>query len=186
MIWLRQDIVWVRDADGRLTGFDPARLAASIKRAAFATGIEDWWLADLLGQAVYQYTVANAATDSFIEAGEMATVVASVLERLGHTEIANAYRHRQERAEIRLDQMNTGFELEFYRQLDAALGNAAEATTRQVQVTGLRSCVMRLRGAQRWGSSCRQLADEIVMHVRERVARLRPEDAGALRLAVVD
>jgi hypothetical protein len=186
VIWLRQDIVWVRDAGGRLTAFDTVRLAVSIKRAAVVVGLADWWLAESLSQAVYHFVTGNTSAESFIEAGEMATVVAAVLDRLGYAEIATAYRQRHERAEIHLDQMNTALELEFYRQLDAALGNATEADTRQVQVRGLRFCVMRLRGAQRWSNSCRQLAEEIVAHVRERAARLRPQQAAALRLAVMD
>jgi len=46
--------------------------------------------------------------------------------------------------------------------------------------------VMQLRGARRWTVGCRELAEEIVDYVRERVARVRPAKAECLRLAVVE
>jgi hypothetical protein len=55
-----------------------------------------------------------------------------------------------------------------------------------VRLCGLRACVMQLRGARRWGAGCRQLAEEIITHVRSRVSGLRPEGAEPLRLAVLE
>jgi hypothetical protein len=186
MICFRQDVIWVRDAAGRLTALHTGRLAASIKRAAAAQGISDWWLADGLSMAVQEYVLRNADTESFIEAAELADAITSVLNMLGYTEIATAYKRRHERAEIHLGEMNVEFELEFYRELDAALSHAAGPATLHLQVTGLRFCVMRLCGAHRWSATCRQLAEEIVMHVGERVAQLRDDHAAALRFAVTD
>jgi hypothetical protein len=186
MIWMHHDTIWVRDHTGCLTAFDAGRLAASIQRAAVAQGLPDWWLAEPLGLAVREYVSQNTDGDSFIDAEEMATVIASVLSKLGFPEIAHAYQHRQEHAQIRLDQLNIGMELDFYRELDLALHAASVCATRHLELTGLRSCVMRLRGASRWSKSCRQLAEEIVEHVRERVMRLRPAGADVLGLAVVE
>jgi hypothetical protein len=55
-----------------------------------------------------------------------------------------------------------------------------------MEVNGLRACVMQLRGGRRWSEGCRRLAEEIVAHVRERVARVRPPQAACLQLAVVE
>jgi hypothetical protein len=179
-------MLWVRDAQGRLTAFDAGRLTASVKRAACAQGIPDWWLAEPLGQAVCEYVHHNADDGSFVDVNKLATVIASVLSRLGYPDIATAYQHRSERAEIRLDSLDNGMELEFYRELDAALSRVASPATRRIEVRGLRSCVMRLRGASRWSNGCRYLAEEIVEHVRERLLRLRTGNAEALQLAVKD
>jgi hypothetical protein len=44
---------------------------------------------------------------------------------------------------------------------------------------------MRLRGARHWSAGCRQLAQEILSHVRQRVVQVRPRNATELRLTVV-
>jgi hypothetical protein len=109
-----------------------------------------------------------------------------VLKALTCDHIARAYARRREWTEIHLDEI-AGFELEFYRQLDEALTTASSAEeTSMMQLRGLRACVMRLCGAQRWGESCRTLADEIVDFVRARVVRCRPAAAGALRMEVLE
>jgi hypothetical protein len=184
MIQLREDIAWVRADDGRLTPFDADRLADSIALACEFTGHTDRLLAESVAAAVQHFT-RDCETDHTIDADEIANLVVAVLTALCE-DIAKAYARRREWREIRLDQI-AGFELEFYRQLDTALraASAAEETS-MMHLRGLRACVMRLRGAQRWGESCRALADEIVEFVRTRVARTRPARAGALSLEVLE
>jgi len=181
MIQPRASNCWVRVGDDRYEPFDAERLADSVRRAAMLLGQEDWWLAEPVALAVEAFIAGKR-----VSAAGIAGLTAQLLCALGFTEIAEAYKRRQECAEIRLDEINAGLELEFYRELDAALTGAAETVTRHVHVSGLRTCVMRLRGAQRWGDSCRQLAEEIVEHVRSRIVQRRSTEAEVLRLAVVD
>jgi hypothetical protein len=185
MIQFRHDILWVRAADGQCTPFDHARLAASILGAAKMAGHDDWWLAESVAAAVEGYAY-DGTPGQIVSAAALAGIATEALRRLHYEEIAAAYAHRAERAEIRLDQIGAAFELDLFHQLDVALQDAAEPGTTQLAVHGLRSCVMQLRHARRWGAGCRQLADQIVDHVRQRVARSRPSDAAALRLAVMD
>jgi hypothetical protein len=185
MIQARMDIAWVRGADGRLTPFDPDRLAQSVALACEFTGHPDRLLAESVAAAVQQYA-CECEPARVIADYEIERIVLGVLTALACESVARAYACRHEWAEIRLDQIG-GFELEFYRQLDEALRAASGAEEMaRVHLRGLRACVMRLRGARRWGGSCRALADEIVEFVRARVAGSRPADAGALSLEVTE
>ncbi len=168
MIQLREDIVWVRATDDTQTPFDGSRLAASIQRA-----IGDQLLAESISTAIYRYA-CDAAT---ITVTEIAELTCAALMLFGLADCAEAYRRRDRFAEIRLDQLagSETFELGFYRQLDHELRSVTEAA--QLNLTGLRACVMRLRGARRWGESCRTLADEIVSFVRDRVQKISVEVA---------
>jgi hypothetical protein len=185
MIQPRMDIAWVRDTDGRLTPFDAERLARSVALACEFTGRADPLLAESVAAAVHQYA-CECEPDRVIAAGEIERIVLGVLTALACDDIARAYGSRREWAEIRLDQI-AGFELEFYRQLDQTLRAASAAEQMAlVHLRGLRACVMRLRGARRWGEGCRALADEIVEFIRARVLMARPASAGALSLEVLD
>jgi hypothetical protein len=185
MIQLREDIAWVRAEDGRLTPFDFDRLAKSIEQACEFAGHTDRLLAESVAAAVLHYA-RECESDRTIAAAEISRIVLAVLSALTCENIARAYARRREWTEIRLDEI-PGFELEFYRQLDETLRTASGTEeTSMMQLRGLRACVMRLRGAQRWGGSCRALADEIVEFVRTRVSRTRPVSAGALRMEVLE
>lgn len=189
MILPREDIAWIKDSNGAIAPFDGARLARSVQRAAAQVGHGDWWLAESVASALHTFACESSSART-MTAREVAEMVAEVLAMLGFPEIARAYESRARYAEIRLDEMaarsEAGFELEFFRRLDAALGPAALEETMTLQVGGLRSCVMRLRGARRWGAGCRTLAEDIVDYVRERAVRLRPAQACALQLAVLE
>jgi len=189
MILPCQDTGWVRGADGRARPFEELRLAASIHRAATAVGCQDWTLAEAVAIAVREF-ICRECESQMIDEVELVNVVTGVLGVLGYTEIAAAYQRRHRQAEIRLDQMTTEAgtvsELNFFAHLDGALRAARDEQLEVMTLWGLRTCVMRLRGAKRWNDACRRLAEEIVRHVRGRVSQVRPGGAGALRLAVVE
>jgi hypothetical protein len=188
MILLQQDMVWVRDADGCLTPFAVRRLAAAIHDAARQADSPADWVAVPVAEAVSAYLMAREG-DRVVAAGELRRIVLAVLGMLGCEEIARAYQLGRQRVEIRLDELaarsGAGFELEFFQQLDAALAAVRNDAMRQVRVEGLRDCVLQLRGAQRWGTGCRTMAEDIVGHVRAKVARMRSRTAETLNLAVL-
>jgi hypothetical protein len=189
MIRLLEDIAWVKFEDGRLAPFDEHRLARSIQRVAEGVGDADWWLAESIAAAVHMYAV-RTRSDGIIPSAEIAEIVRAVLSTLGYEKISLAYGQGPNRVAIQLHELmsrtNAAFELEFFQRLDRALGVAASGRLSVMEVNGLRTCVMRLRGARRWTAGCRRLAEEIVTHVRERVARVRPPRAGCLKLAVLE
>jgi hypothetical protein len=189
MIRLLEDIAWVRFEDGHLAPFDEHRLALSIQRVAEDVGDADWWLAESIAAAVHAYAM-KVRSDGVIPSAEITQIVGAVLSTLGYEKISLAYGQGPNRVAIQLHELmsrtNAAFELEFFQRLDRALDVAASSRLSVMEVNGLRTCVMRLRGARRWTAGCRQLAEEIVTHVRERVARVRPPRAGCLKLAVLE
>ncbi len=175
MIQARDNLVWVRNDAGELEPFAEDRLAAAVQRVTGAD--EDGRaVAETVAGAVFQYARDHAA-ERIVTTVEIAEMVEAVLLILGYDEATGGGE------EIRLDVLaartGVGFELAFYRELGAALGRAQQR--RAVRVSGLRACVLRLRGARRWGAGCRQLAQEILEFVYARAARAR-----ALQLAVVE
>ncbi|HVM60049.1 MAG TPA: ATP cone domain-containing protein [Verrucomicrobiae bacterium] len=189
MIQSLEDILWVQDADGRLAPFDERRLAVSIQKAAESVGQRDWWLAESIAAAVHAFGL-KSRRDPVIPSEEISEIVTEVLATLGYEWISEAYDGGVNRVAIHLNDLvwrtDGGFELEFFRQLDHALGAAANHQLIAMRIDGLRACVMQLRGARRWTAGCRRLAEEIVEHVRGRVARMRPLRAANLKLAVME
>ena len=190
MILLCENIGWVQADDGRATPFDEARLSAVITRAAVLAGHREWWFGEAVAAAVREFVCAQCERQT-VTTSVLAGLVEGVLLALGFPDVAEVYRRRRQYAEVRLDSMADSegalSELEFFRRLDAALCVTGDDELALVHVRGLRSCVMRLRGAQYWSANCRRLADEILVHVRERVARSRScGAAGELRLTVVE
>ena len=189
MIQLREHILWVRTGDGRLTPFDERRLAMSIQQAAEHVGQRDWWLAESVAAAVHAFGMKSRG-EPVIASKEISEIVTAVLATLGYEWISEAYGGGANRAAIHLNELawrtDGGLELEFFRQLDRALGAATNRQLVSMRIDGLRACVMQLRGARRWTADCRRLAEEIVEHVRGRVARVRSPRAVSLKLAVVE
>ena len=188
MIQLSENIAWVEAIDGSRTPFDEERLAESIERAAALVNDEQACLAESIAAAIHLFA-CECARSQTISCQEVDEMVTEVLATLGHPNASRAYARRAERSEIRLDEMalrGGGFELGFYRLLDFALQVAGDEDLSLVRLHGLRSCVMQLLGARRWGPGCRQLAEEIVTHVRTRISHLRPQGAELLRLAVLE
>ena len=189
MILPHEDLIWVKDEQGRRVPFNARRLVESIGRAAPGDGEDALAVAEAIATTIQHFNREHAV-GQVTSAAEIAEAVTTLLRTLGYCEWAHAYARLGHRTDIRLDEMAaqtaTGFELGFYQQLDGALAAAADKQLLLVRMRGLRACVLRLRGARRWGAGCRRLAEEIVCHVHERVARLRPPDAGSLELAVME
>ena len=189
MIRMHTDILWVRADDGRLVPFDEHRLATSIQKAAESVGQSDWWLAESIAAAVHAFAI-KSRNDHTIPSKEVLEIVSTVLTTLGYDWISEVYAGTTNRVAIHLNELawrtSAGFELEFYQQLDHALGAASNGRLVAIRVDGLRACVMQLRGARRWTADCRRLAEDIVEHVRGRVASMRSPRAASLKLAVME
>jgi len=189
MIRQLEDMVWVKFEDGHMTPFDEQRLALSIQNVAERAGHSDWWLAESVAAAVHAYAI-KCRSDGVIPSREIVEIVVAVLSTLGFKNISQAYAKHEHSTAIHLNDLamrgGAAFELEFFRQLDRELKAASDQRLSVIEVDGLRACVMQLRGARRWNSGCRKLAEEIVEYVRERVARVRPARAASLKLAVVE
>lgn len=187
MIQFHQDVAWVREPNGRSSPFDGARLGVSLQAAATVAGVVDLTLIESIVAVAHLY-VCDCCPDRTTTPSEIVSLVVEMLSMLGMKDIARAYQQRGQWTQIKLDQMASAedFELGFYNRLDARLRAVADAELELVQLSGLRACVMRLRGAQRWGAACRSLADEIVEFVRVRVEQVRPTRSVALNVEVLE
>jgi hypothetical protein len=165
--------------------FDGSRLVVALRLAADRTGQHDWWQAEPVTEAIRR-AVIELCPQRTIGTEELSRVVVEILQILGYNKVAHAYQYRRRYAEIHLDQLDAHLELAFFHRLDDALRVVADTELRHVAVRGLRGCVMQLRGARHWSDRCRQQAEEIVSHVRQRVAQHRPVCAEALRLTVLE
>ena len=170
MIQLREDIAWVRQTDDRQQVLLADRLAGGLAAAAARAGHADWWLAEPIAMAIHRF-ICDEVAGRVVGAEDLCRLVTEALLALGQEDVAMTYRAGCDGTEIRLDQLVTesggGFELAFFRQLDVALTEA----TGLVRLRGLRSCVMRLRGTRHWSAGCRQLAEEIIGHIRRRLTQ---------------
>lgn len=183
MILPREDVCWVVTPNGECVPFDGAHLAESIRATAGAACETAGLLADSIAAAVGQYARDQAGARP-LTTGEIAEMVEAVLDMLGLEDWAAAYVARGQAGEIALDELaGAGWELDFYRRLDAAL---AARHRGRLRLRGLRGCVLRLRGTQRWGAACRQLADDIVQYVYARAARLRGACGTEFSVSVVE
>src|SRR5580700_5515731 len=146
MIQAIEDIVWVEFEDGHMAPFDEQRLALSIQNVAERAGHSDWWLAESVAAAVHAYAV-KCRSDCVIPSQEIVEIVVAVLATLGFEKISEAYAGHEHCAAIHLNdlatRMGAAFELEFFRQLDEALGAASDHRLSVIEVDGLRACVMR-------------------------------------------
>lgn len=190
MILLREDITWLGCADGSVTPFNESRLAASIEAAAAVVRLDDEpSLAESIAAAVHQCVHENAKRTA-VAVREIAEMVESVLSMLGYKDVADAYAQAHLSAEIRLDEVltqpGTVMELDFYRRLDVELGASARNRVRVLQLFGLRRCALRLRGTKRWGTGCQRLAEEIVNHIRGRLAQAGTQIGSSVRWAVLE
>lgn len=73
------------------------------------------------------------------------------------------------------------FELGFFPRLRRELEVHLEQEPQVIRFTGLRSCVLRLSGSQRWSRRCQALNDQIVDYMRDCLGRV----SGKIRCAVV-
>lgn len=180
-------LVWVRAADGRLTPFDPERLAGSLQAALAGAGATDPLLAESVASAIHRYALEGRSAPT-LSVREIEHLVATALTCLGLEPLARAYARRNQRTEIHLDEMAAAaaLELRFYQQLAQRLAATADRQLALVQVRGLRACVMRLAGARRWHRGCRRLAEDIVAYIRARCRQTRPSPAAALNVQVFE
>lgn len=187
MIFARDDIAWVQMADGSLRPLDAEGLARRIGAATARCGRADGWLVEAVAAALHEFVCCGLPYRVIAER-ELDRLTVLVLATLGYGELAAAYGQHHFSQQIRLDELavrsGSGFELEFFRQLDVALAAAADSDALAVQMRGLRACVMQLRGARHWSPACRRLAEEIVSHVRHRLAGFDPHRTAAVRLLI--
>ncbi|MCS7048744.1 MAG: hypothetical protein NZ483_05570 [Verrucomicrobiae bacterium] len=166
MIQRLDNFLWLRQPDGRLEPFDEAWLSEFLRERLREEAEE---LIEPMAQGLFEYLQENSGHLP-VRLAELDFWVDHLLTclNLSAPEPADATR-----AQIRLDELasasGVGFELGFFRELGRCLSEIAHRPRVRVQMTGLRRCVLHLRGQRRWSDGCRQLAREILGFIESHV-----------------
>jgi len=153
-------------------------------------------LADGAGKPFEQDFVEHAAASVFhyfkhnlgrktVSVAEFATAFESVLNGLGlKLDAGQVTELRDEGAnkDLQLLAFHAGeaCELAFFPRLRTAVHAQCQLTPQLVRFHGLRGCVKRLLGAERWSPRCDQMRDHIVEYLRRTLHKETAGDACAL------
>lgn len=149
-------------------------LEAGLRRAAREAGRDEWWPAGDVARGILGW-LRDSFPGTVITLEELSVRVRSTLENIGYEEIAARLHLAPPRLDVSLHDLareaGGGFELEFFRLLEARLNELESLGVRTVILTNRRDGVKHLRRAKYWTRSCRALEQEILQFLRVRVER---------------
>ena len=172
MIELREDVLFVQRDDGRCLPLTLEELAEQITTHP-SIGVIELWVARQIAHAVLHYFRGDQERE-LVEETELNDVLKLVLERC--SEVIDS---KGPAASFSTDlhkvavESGYGFELVFFRKLEAMLRQLRGHSAKVIQFTGLRPCVKLLSGTKIWSKSCRHLEQEIVSFLRSQVRNER-------------
>jgi hypothetical protein len=172
MIELREDVIFVKRANGRCVSLTLEDLAAQITTHP-TIGVIELWVARQIAHAVLHYFRADQKRE-VVEEDELHQVLELVLERcievIDRDEPAPSFCADLRKLAV---EAGHGCELAFFRKLDTTLRHLRDHRARVIQFTGLRSCVKLLAGSKIWSKSCRRLEHDIILFLRRRISNDR-------------
>jgi len=173
MIALRDNLPLIRHSGGYVSSFERDWLHRSLVDAARKAGYEQWWLADHVLESVVRYLEEQFVGNELCSSG-LERAVRSVLRGIGYSEVAQHFDPSPPARRLSLIELahraGAGYELAFFRLLEAEISTLLSLGVRALILEGVQPCVKILRGAKVWRADCRELLDEVVGFVRDRVA----------------
>jgi hypothetical protein len=170
MIALSSDCLMFQLASGERVPFSAAMISVELEGETTR-----WFDSDLVEnatRAVFHYFKEELGRET-VTLGEFAEALETVLQRFansaqplaGQTHSPGAVRE----SDLRLlaGEAAEGCELFFFPRLRAELREHLQQQPRMLKFRGLRGCVKRIAGAQRWNLRCRNLEERIVEYLRE-------------------
>ncbi|MEO0454103.1 MAG: hypothetical protein AAFY98_08195 [Verrucomicrobiota bacterium] len=143
-------------------------LSESVDWSAERAGYANWeWTEDVV-KALSYYLEEEYATMT-ISHQDLIGLIHVSIKTIGYPEIAEHATIVAPRVSIYLPEIaqESPWELAFFHRLREKLEQAAETVVRGVRLVGIRPCVKKLRGTNRWQVSCQSLNDEIVAYSRK-------------------
>jgi len=183
MILLRHDCLVFKTSDGDSIPCSAEQVTLEIIGDAIAQLDEQ--TVKQASAAVLHYFKAELGKTS-VTVGEFSTALEHALRSLGLNvqgpSATTAPAPRVVRSDLShlAHESDQGFELIFFSRLRSAMQQGLEQSPDIVHFRGLRPCVKRLLGAQRWTQGCQSLNDQIVDYLRTCFDNERRSSACAL------
>jgi len=179
MIALHESEMLVEFQGGRLVLFDRVWLHRSLTLAAERAGYEKWWLADHVTESVAAY-FADHLDLRVVGIQRLESAVKSVLSTIGYEEVAEEFSPSPPPAEINLFALaieaDTGFELVFFRMLQAAIDEMVASGADEFRFTGVHACAKRLTSSKVWCGDCQRMRADILEFVDTRMLAIGRTD----------
>jgi hypothetical protein len=167
MILLADDCLFFRLADGQSVPLRPEMIRFEV--TGDADSFLDAEFVNHAAAAVFHYFKHELGRDS-VSLGEFAMALEKVLRGFEQAVRVPRVRQPKQRASEadlrRLADAAGGSELFFYSELRRELRAQLRESPATLHFHGLRPCVKRLSGAQRWSGRCKDLRDQILAYLR--------------------
>ena len=172
MILLAPDCLLFQMPSGESVPFSAEMISVEL-----SDGTGGWFEQDFIEHAaasVFHY-FKNHLGRKTVSMAEFASAFESVLHGLGLQLDASRVTVRnagQAAKDLRLlaQEAGAGCELLFFPRLRASVRDQAHRSPQLIRFYGLRGCVKRLLGAQRWSPRCEQFRDQIMEFLRRSVS----------------
>jgi hypothetical protein len=143
--------------------YDTAWLDMALERAARAAEVEFPFVADIRS-GVVRYLETRCPL-KLMPIGDLYERMRRMLIKIGCERIADHLQPLAPPVTVSLVQTardaGFGFELGFFEALRGELSALREAGVEDIRFTGLRECILELRGTEAWNAKCDQLLREI-------------------------
>jgi hypothetical protein len=143
--------------------YDTVWLDVALERAARAADVEFPFVADIRS-GVVRYLESRCAL-KLMPIGDLYDRMRRMLIKIGCEHIADHLQPLAPPVTVSLlktaREAGCGFELGFFEALRAELAALRDAGAEDIRFTGLRECILELRGADTWNAKCDQLLQEI-------------------------
>lgn len=143
--------------------YDTAWLDVALERAARAADVEFPFVADIRS-GVVRYLETRCPL-KLMPIGDLYERMRRMLVKIGCERIADHLQPLAPPVTVSLVKTardaGSGFELGFFEALRGELSALREAGVEDIRFTGLRECILELRGSQAWNAKCDQLLREI-------------------------
>jgi hypothetical protein len=172
MILLAPDCLLFQMPSGESVPFSAEMI--SVELGEGAGGLFDQDFAEHAAASVFHY-FKNHLGRRTVSVAEFASAFESVLHGLGlkleagHVTVHSAGEAVQD-LRLLAQEAGAGCELVFFPRLRASVREQAHRSPQLIRFHGLRSCVKRLIGAQRWSPRCEQFRDQIIAFLRRSVS----------------
>lgn len=157
-----------------LDHYEERWLQRMIQRAAKKAGHDQWFFAEHVARGVIEYLRQRFDRQS-ITIEELFAKIEQTLTSIGFRDIAAELEAEPPPIDVSLpllaDEASSGYELTFFTLIDQQIADARRLGAVEIQFSGIRDAVKKLRRSDRWSRSCQDLHDYALTYIPERAIR---------------